>query len=249
LERIQAASRKKGLVSGRVNVYVLDSQGEPITTMGVSKAMEPENLLPLLRQVVKEKQLTPRAPEAIRATARQPLPAPRPKTADVLVLHVWTRYLPPGETDKGTTDDWFELSASDWIKFLPLKDAGTGVSWQVPTDVAEKLCRYFYPAVCTYDARESKVKKAALTATVSAVSPQETRITLRGDVELDHSRDGTIDGRVTASMVGMVRYDPAVKTITSFQMVSDRARYVWHWQGRANPSRIAIIVENAAPKN
>jgi hypothetical protein len=242
--RIRSRAGKLGLVAGNVNVYLLDPQGEPVQAMGVSKAMEPENLLPMLTRFVRDKQLKPRTPEAIRATARTPPPMPKPKTEHGLVLHVWTRYLPPGEVDKGTTDDWLELSPDEWGKFLPGAGAQVGASWDVPRQTADKLYQYFYPAVCHYDARASKIRQAELTATLAAANPKETQITLQGHADLDHSRDGSIDGRVTARMIGLVRFDPAARIITSFEMVSERADYVWHWQGKPSPSRIAIVVDS-----
>ena len=247
LRRIRAAASRKGLVAGNVNVYLLDPDGEPIDSMGVSQAMEPQNLLPLLQRVVRDKNLRPRDARLVKASAGSP-PAPAPQTPGGLLLHVWTRYLPPAEVEKGTTDDWVELTAEECAALLPEGRAAVGSSREVPAPVAEKIARFFYPAVVSYDARESKVRRAAFTATVAAASPRETQLSLRGTVELDHSRDGTIDGRVTAALVGWLRFDPQKRAVTSLQMVSQKADYVWHWEGRPSPSRLAIVVESTPPK-
>src|SRR5262249_32443479 len=166
VRRIKTATARKGLVNGNVNVYLIDPEGDIIDTMGVAKALEPGNLLPMLRKVVQAKQLQPRDPKAVRASAHPVLPAPDPQTERGLVLHVWTRFLPPGETEKGSTDDFVELTAEEWAGFVPAGNVKPGSSWEVPRKVADQVSQYFYPAVCHYDAKASKVRGGTLTATV-----------------------------------------------------------------------------------
>jgi hypothetical protein len=246
LLRVKRLAAGKGLVAGNVNVYLLDTDGGVIDTMGVGKAMEAENLLPWLRKFVADKGLKSRSPQAVQASARPTLPVPGPQTPGGLVLHVWTRYLPPNEVEKGNTDDFVEVTAAEQAGLAPPANGKPGATWEVPRATAEKIASFFYPAVCHYDAHASKVRSASLTATLTSETPQEVQVALRGSVELDHSRDGNIDGRVTAPILGLVRYDPGRKAVASLQLLSEKAEYVWHWEGRPSTSKIAVVVESVS---
>jgi hypothetical protein len=246
LRRIRQLADRNHLVTGSVNVYLVDSEGNPFTSMGVAKAMEAQNLLPMLERVVRDRDLKPRDPDAVQALANHAPPGATAKTPDGLVLHVWSRYLPPGEVEKGTTDDWVEWTKDEWTTLLPPPGSRVGSSWDIPRSVTDKVLSYCYPPVCEYKVASSKMREAKLVATLSAQSTRETHISLSATLDLDHSRDGKIDGRVTAHLIGLVRYDPAQRKITSLQMVSTKADYQWHWDGRAANSRIGIVVESVS---
>src|SRR5262249_25296762 len=116
--------------------------------------------------------------------------------------------------------------------------------WQVPEKVAEKLFRYFYPPGPNWDSRQSSVTKANLSATLAAMSVQGTEITLRGSVELSYPFAGAgTDGKVTAKLVGVVRYNPQKRQLLSLAMVAEEAQFVWMWQGKPQPEKMAIAVE------
>jgi hypothetical protein len=242
LERVKRLAAARKLANGDVNVYLLDAGGEVITSMGVAKAMEAQNLLPLLQKAITEKNLKPRDPDAIRAAAVPPLAVPEAKIEDGLLLHVFTRYLSGGE--KGNTDDFVELAPNEWAGLIPPADAKIGASWDVPKVTVEKIFRYCYPGVCHYDAKDSKIRTGRLQATVSAISANEIQMTLKGDLDLDHSRDGNIDGRVTAKLIGVASYDRGTKAISSLQIVSEQGEYVWHWEGRPSRYRIGLVIES-----
>jgi len=242
--RIQSTAGRRGLSNGNVSVYLIDPEGIPFDSLIVSKAAVSENLLGLLKKAIQERNLQPRRPEAITATRKDRQLQLQAKTEGGLVVHVMTRFL-TGEVDKGVGEDWVELTRAEWQTLIPEK-AVVGHSWKAGGKAVEKLAQYFYPPLCEYNAASSKVNTAMLTATVSAVTTKEVQVSLQGEVELDHSRDGSNPGRVQAQLVGLITYDPQQKTITTLRMASDRATYVWNWQGNPNPSRIGIWVESGA---
>jgi hypothetical protein len=244
--RRQAAS--KGLVAGNVNVYILNPEGGVVETMGVSKAMEAQNLLPFLKKLVEEKQLKPRDSKSVAAARAGSKPVDA-KVAGSLLVNVATRYLPPGEVEQGVTEDWLTLSPEELKGFMPPADAAVGHTWEIPKEVVEKLFRYGYPPVCNYDQKASKLSKANLKATILAKESKVTLIGLMGQLDMDHSRDGNIDGRVTAWLSGVARYDPAAKAVSSMQIASEKAEYIWHWDKRASNNRFAIIMEGTPAPN
>lgn len=243
-QRIHTTAGRLGLGNGNVSVYLIDPDGTPLASLVVAKALSPDNLTAMLRKVIEEKHYPPRKPEAVQAT-RRPLPGQfPPRTPGGLVVHVWTRFL-TGETEKGLGEDWVELTAAEWAELLPAANARPGATWSVSRKVVERLYQYCYPPLCDYNAASSKLREATLAACLAAVSAQEVRVSLRGTLELDHSRDGVNDGRVSAGLIGLVTYDPGRKVITSLRLASEQATFVWHWKGQANPSRIAIGMESA----
>lgn len=247
-QRIHTTTGRLGLSNGNVSVYLLDPAGTPLASMVVTTALSPDKLIAMLRKVIEEKHYQPRKSEAIQAT-RRPLPGQfQPRKPGGLVVHVWTRFL-TGETEKGMGEDWVELTPVAWAELVPGANARVGTTWTVSRKVADRLYQYCYPPLCEYNASSSKIHQATLTACWSAASAKEVQVSLRGTLELDHSRDGTNDGRVSARLIGLVTYDPGRKVITSLRLASERATFVWHWKGQANPSRIAIGMESAASGN
>ena len=45
-------------------------------------------------------------------------------------------------------------------------------------------------------------------------------------------------------LIGELRYSPERRKITSLVLVSEEARYVWYWEGKPLPRRMAIVVES-----
>ncbi len=246
LTRIKQITTKKKLVNGDVNVFLVDPEGDVIDTLIVAKAMEPQNLLPLLKKVVTEKGLKNRDPASVTASAAPSVAVPASTQPGGILLHVFTRYLPPGE--QGNTDDFVELTTEDYSSLVPRAEAKVGDVWDIAKAVTDKVFPFCFPAVCHYDAKASKIKDANLKATVTAVTSSEVQITLTGNLDMDHSRDGNIDGRVTAKLLGLVRYDTTKKSITSIQIASQDAEYVWHWQGKPSRYRIAFVIDSALPQ-
>lgn len=243
--RISRECRDRNLPAGSVCAYIIHPDGSVLATQMVQQASKPENLVPLLKDIIAKEKLSPRDAKAARAAAlRKPV---QPKADGGLVLHVWTRF-EGGRADYGLSEDWVELAPSEWAAFVPPTGKKPGASWPVPEEVAKKLFRTFFPPGPNWDIRQSHVLKAGLTATVLTVNANGMEIALRGAVELSYPFAGPgTDGQVTAKLVGIVRYDPRKNALSSLALVSEEAQYVWQWQGKPQPEKMAIAVEMERP--
>src|SRR5262249_24479294 len=90
--RIDRDRQARGLKGGTVCVYVLAPDGAVLATQPVQFAYRPENLVPLLKEIVDGRRLRARDPGAVKAGAAPPPPPARPRTEDGLLLHFWTRF-------------------------------------------------------------------------------------------------------------------------------------------------------------
>jgi hypothetical protein len=236
----------KRIADGQIMVYVIAPGGSVPAKMSVTKALDTENnLLPMLRKVVQEQKLKPRDAAAIRASASSP-PTPTCRTEGGLMFHVFTA----GGRDSRHADEWVELASAEWSAFAPPAKASVGFSWTVSRKAVDKLYRHFYPAVCNYKAENSKIEKAALTATVIAVSGSEVRLVLRGRLQMRHDVTDVKDqypGYVIGDFVGVARYDRTQRTLTAFQLASESARYQTFWKGTPGGGPMAIAVELVNP--
>ncbi len=246
MTRIDRERLKRGLEGGTVCVYVLRPDGSLLSTLPVQKAARPENLVPFLEQIVAKERIEPRRPEAVRASSAPRVVRPRPAEAGGIVLHVLTRF-DERRTGYGVSEDWLTLTAEEARAFVPADGARAGSSWEVPAKVADKLFLHFYPPGPNWRAKDSTVIERSLTATVEAVSGKEVRVRLRGRLELSHPFGSGKEGRVSATLVGVLRTDVARRTVTSFLMASQQAEYAWEWKGRPQPEKMVIAVEMEPP--
>src|SRR5262245_54470783 len=114
LLRISRECRQRSLESGSVCVYIVHPDGSVLTTQLVQKAAKPDNLIPLLKEVIAKEKVPPRDPKTVQAAElRKPV---RPKTDGGLILHVWTRF-EGGRADFGLSEDWVELAPPEWAAF------------------------------------------------------------------------------------------------------------------------------------
>jgi hypothetical protein len=242
LLRIDRDQTKRGLEGGAVCVFILAPDGAVSATMPVQKASKPANLTPFLQKIVDDQKLTPRAEEAIKATAAPPRPAAKAATEGGMMLSVWTRYENLKE-NRGVAQDAVEWKADEWAAFAPAADAKLGDVLPVPQETANKLFRLFYPPTPRWDAREVEVTGGKLTATVVAVEHGEVRLRLDGDVELKFPVKVQPVGKVTATLVGAAHYDPAKKTFTSFALTSETGEHSFTWDGKPEHRNIMTGVE------
>jgi hypothetical protein len=242
LERIDAERRQRGLDRGTVCVIILDPDGSVRATQRVQLAYKPENLIPFLEKIIADRKLTPRDAKAIRATAVQP-PEIKPKTEGGRLVHVWTRCDQKG-VNNGLSHDRVELTTAECQAFAPPANARPGTSWKIPDEITRKLFQFCYPPNPHWKAKESKVLSGTLTATLAAVSAQEARINLEGEMKLSFPHAGKpTDGRVTARFVGVAHQDAKKRTLTSLALVAEQADYVWYWQGKPQPIEMRIALE------
>ena len=242
LERIDAERSKRGLKGGTVCVFVLDSDGSVLATLPVQLASKPETLVPFLSKIIADKHLSPRAPEAIRASAAKP-PAIKPKTEGGRFVNIWTRCDQAG-SNRGLSHDRVELTAAEGQALMPATDAKPGASWRIPDEIAHKLFQYCYPPGPIWRAKDCKVMNGTLRTTLVAASAGEARIKLEGEMALSFPYTGKpTDGRITAHFAGVAHWDQKKQGLLSLALVSDSADYVWYWQGKPQPVKMRIALE------
>jgi hypothetical protein len=241
LERIDRERHKRGLQGGTVCVFVLDPDGRVLATLPVQLAYKSENLLIFLTKIIVDNKLTPRNPEAIRASVAPPALV-KPKTEGGRIIHVWTRC--DQGANRGLSNDRVELAAAECQAFAPAADARPGTSWRIPDEIARKLFQYCYPPGPIWRAKDCKVRSGTLTATLVTGSAEEARIRLDGEMELLFPYTGKpSDGRITAHFVGLAHWGAKSQALLSLAMVSDRADYVWYWEGKPQPIKMRIALE------
>jgi hypothetical protein len=240
IARLDRERQRRGLEGGNVCVFIVAANGDVLATQRVQLASKPENLVPFLQKIIADQKLKPRSEEAIRASAAKERDL-KPKTEGGRFVHVWAR-LDTG-ANRGLSNDHVELTAAEWKAFLPPADAKPGTSWQIPEKVAHKLFQYGYPPGPYWMAKDCKVLKGALKATLTALSGEEARIQLEGEMELSFPHGKPTEGRVTARFVGVARADRKKETLTSLALVSEQADYVWYWQGKPQPAKLRIALE------
>jgi hypothetical protein len=241
---VSLIDRSAGGKGGRVCVFLLDPDGSLLATQLVQQASKPENLIPLLRRVIEEQKVSARDPAAVRASAAGTRTMPRPKEKDGLMLRVWTRF-DGNRAGYGLSQDWVELSAGDADAFAPSSAMQAGATWEVPDPVADKIFRYFYPPGPNWNAQGSEVVSRTLTATTTSLTAEELQVRLRGALTLKFSFGNAADtpGKLTANVVGVVRYDRKKRTIASLEMITNDAKYIWQYQGRSQPERMTAAVQ------
>jgi hypothetical protein len=242
LQRIDRDRHQHGFEGGTVCVFVLDPEGNVRATLRVQAAYKPENLIPFLEKIIADDKLTPRKAEAIEKTAAKAAEA-KPKTEGGRFVHIWTRVDLRGN-NRGLTNDRVELSAAEGKAFAPPADAKTGDSWKIADDIAAKLYQYGYPPGPHWQAKDAKVLRGTLTATLASQSAKEVRVKLEGEMELSFPHTGKpTDGKITARFVGVAKLDRKKQALVSLELVSQQADYVWYWEGKAQPMKMRIAME------
>jgi len=240
LMRLDQERARRKMKGGNVCVFIIAPNGDVLATQPVQLAYKPENLLPLLQEIIEEQKLGPRSEEAIRASADKPADA-KPKNEGGRFIHIWTRLDTGG--NQGLSNDRVELTAAQWKAFLPPVEAKPGTSWDIPEEIAHKLYQYGYPPGPQWMTKDCKVMKGTLKATLVAASDKEARIQLGGEMELKFPLGKPTEGRVMARFVGVARVDRKKQTLASLALVSERADYVWYWQGKPQPRKMRIAWE------
>ena len=240
LLRLDRERARRGLKGGNVCAFVIAANGDVLATQPVQLAYKPENLLPFLQSIITDQKVEPRSEEAIRASAAKPVDT-KPKTEGGRIIHIWT-CLDTG-LNRGLSNDRVELTAAQCKAFVPSDETKPGTSWDIPDEIAHKLFLYGYPPGPQWTTKDCKVLKGTLKATLAAVSNSEARIELEGEMVLKFPLGRPTEGRITARFVGVARADCKKQTLTSLELVSEEADYVWYWQGKPQLRKMRIAME------
>jgi hypothetical protein len=238
-DRIYREALKAQLSTGTVHVYILAPDGHPIDSQHVAVASKVEKLTEMLERTVEKLKLAegqPLVKPAVQSVA------PKPE-AGSLVLHLTARTLTRkgdewvpvkpalGETRSSgwgayAAEDWIMFTKDDCAKLLPEGDATPGKSWDLDREVSAKVLTHFYPSTENNNVAKNRIDEQQLRATVLSVHDGVVRARLDGRLKLKHTfyhKDD--DNFVDATIVGILDYDPATKTIRSLQLATDKATY------------------------
>lgn len=233
LAKVDASRRAKKLESGSVCVYIANHEGEVVATLPVGRACKPELLRPFLDKLLPDERPPARKVVAI---------AEKPKGVKQRTFLVRTRFDDPG-VNRGTSRDRVELTAAEAATFVPPK-AEVGTRWKIEAATAEKLLRHAYPPLPYWEAKLARVRKAELTARVVSIDGDKATLRLEGDLDLVYPYKGTpTDGKVTATLAAVAEVDVRARELKSFTLASKEGRYVWFWEGKSQPKKIAFVVE------
>jgi hypothetical protein len=243
VDNVHRQRREKGLEGGAVCVYLLDKDGDLGATLIVQKASKPDQFVPLLQKFLEGKKVEPRDAEGAKAAYRA-VAAVRDRSKDGLLLHVWARQDDAG-ANRGVSQDWVDLAASEWAKLRPADDAREGTTWQVPDNVADRVFQQFYPPGPFWTVKEVKMVARSLSARVAGVDGDAVKVRLEGTFELTYPAEWRpVHGRVKGSVVGYLTYDRGKKAITDFRLTTTEGEYTWSYQGKPQrPTHVRVAVE------
>jgi len=221
--RIFKQSLAAGISTGTVHVYILSPEGIPVDSLHVATAAKTERLIDLLERIIEKL----RVPEGKTLVAPAPQSAPPRCEADSLVLHLTSRSLDGrGAWSDFPVEDWIVLSRSEWEKFLPANPSRIGHGWVVDKKTSEKLLTRFYPPTENNDVTKNHFERQTLKANLVQFENGGARIRIEGDLRMRHSFYHKEDGKVVeATFIGFIDFDPALRSIRSFLLVTDRATY------------------------
>ena len=236
LAKIDASRHAKKLESGTVCVYIANHKGEVLATLPVQKAHKPELLKPFLDKIILDENLKPRTRAITEANAEQPA------KANGRTFLVRTRFDDPG-VNRGTSRDRVELTPGEVAAFLPPK-AEVGARWKIESTVAKKLLRHAYPPLPYWDAKLAHVQKAELAASVVSLDGDKAVLWIEGGLDLIYPYKKTpTDGRVKASLAATAEVDVRTRELKSCTLASRDGTYVWYWEGKPQPKKIAFVAE------
>jgi hypothetical protein len=96
----------------------------------------------------------------------------------------------------------------------------------VNKDVSARLLTHFYPPTENNDVSKNRFERQSLKATLVGAVEGSTRARIDGGLRMQHSFYHKADDKmVEATVVGFIDFEPASRTIRSFQLVTDQATY------------------------
>jgi len=220
-DRIFTAFEKARLGTGDVRVYLLAPDGAPVASVDLGRAMNTEQLLGTLEQVVKK----------LGTQAGDPLVKPRPQSAPpaaapgALLLHLSARAFNRGSWGEFPGENWIVLSAAEAEKLLPQASAG---SWQIDPAVSRKLLTNFYPQTEDISSADrNRIELQSLRGTVISASGDATLAKLEGSLKMKRSfYPGRDDYKpINATLVGFLEFSPAAHRVESMALVTEKASY------------------------
>jgi hypothetical protein len=244
LQKIENSRIEKKLeAGGHYCVLLVGKDGETLAAMPLAKALNPTALATFLLRFAEKEALPVRTREEI--VAAQPKAIKRePKTEDGRMFIIRTR-LEGKAASRGATRDTVELTAKEWLKFLPPDKSKLAERYTIPFEVSEALLRYAYPASPQYSDEVVNVEYSTLTARISSRTEKEILLTLAGSLTLRHPFTGKpTDDKVTATFTGQAKFETKTLALRSFWLLSQKGQHQRYYQEKPlTPQGLTIGIE------
>lgn len=220
-DRIMREGHEAKLSVGTVHVYLLRPDGHILDSMHVANAARTTNLIAMLEKAV----------GTLKVAAGKPLAVVTPQAArpscsrDSLALHLVSRSLDGrGAWSEFPVENWIVLDRAEQEKLLPSHKLQVGDTWNVPSEVAEKIVTHFYPATENNDVSKNRFEENRLVAKVLSIKDGNVTARLDGNIKMHHSFYHKEDGKmVDAKFVGMLEgIDNGIRRL---QMATTTATY------------------------
>ena len=225
-QRIYHEALKAKFSAGSVCVYILDPDGNVVTSKTVPDTAK---VISMLEAAVERCKLK----ETKNPLKPAPQSIPPYAASDALTLHLVAPYdARAGSWREFPSESWIVLNKPEWSRLLPGDAVPTvGQTWACDEAVAKKLYNYFYPA--TEDTMGNQIGRniidqQELKGTVEAVTGTRVRVKLDGSLKMRRPfYPGHPEHKVPsvdAQMVGYMEYEPG-KEINWLKLVTRNAVY------------------------
>ncbi|MFT5525064.1 MAG: hypothetical protein ACI9HK_003030 [Pirellulaceae bacterium] len=131
------------------------------------------------------------------------------------------------------SEDWIVFNRNEWTQLLPKTQTppnppiAVGDTWQIEPKITEMLLTRFYPTTELNDLSKNRLDEQSLKLTALSVEKGRVRARIDGRLKMKHpfypGRDD--DNFVTATIVGVVEFDPAKPLISSLHIATENATY------------------------
>jgi hypothetical protein len=125
------------------------------------------------------------------------------------------------------SEDWIVLKKAEWTKLLPAGKVDAGTSWDLDKDIAGQILARFYPTTENNDLSNNRIDRQALKATVVSAKDGKLRARIEGELKMKHAfYPGREDNNfVEATVLGYMDFDVTASRISALRLITDRATY------------------------
>ena len=223
-QAVTQESLRKNLGYGTVHVYIIGADGHVLTSMGVVRALQNDNLRKMLETSVLDWKLKAGAPLVKPHPQSRAPKAPR----DALILHVTARGFKEGSWREFPAENWIVLTPEEARKLAPPAGAAEGATWEVDQAVARKILTTFYPQTEDTDSTDrNQMDHFSIKGKVISVKDGVVRARLDSTLQMRRSfypgrKDLT---QIQADSLGYVEAPADAKRVDAVEMVTSKATF------------------------
>jgi hypothetical protein len=207
-----------------VHIYVVTGDGQPVESLEVAKATQPDVLYSFLHRVAAKLSISPGGPAVPPHTQS----APPAVEKDAMVFHTVARGSRQGSWREVPGENWTVLRPAEWTLLLPHSAAKVGDSWDVPETGARKLLTNFYPQTeDTTDKDRNLIDECGLHMKVIAMTEGTLRVRIEGSLKMRRRQaPGSKDYLpVSAAVIGFMDISTGTPQIRRFNLTTWKATY------------------------